>query len=68
MTQREFDKKMREIFGAPKEGYDYDPYLDCRVDEEVSHPAADALMCDLLKSLGYGDGVAVFVRAHKWYA
>lgn len=56
MTPAEFAAKMRGIF--PTTGYD----------EEVAHSAADALMAELLTALGYGDGVAVFDAAEKWYA
>ncbi|MCR8982653.1 hypothetical protein P4V86_19365 [Brevibacillus laterosporus] len=56
MTPDEFEKRMKEIF--PKGSYD----------EEIAHQKADELMCDLLRSLGYGSGVEVFEKASKWYA
>lgn len=37
-------------------------------DEEDQHRDADGLMCNVLRSLGYGDGVAVFNKMHKWYS
>jgi hypothetical protein len=37
-------------------------------DEEQKHAAADELMCELLKSLGYEKGVQVFDDMDKWYA
>lgn len=37
-------------------------------DHEANHGEADDLMCALLRSLGYGDGVAVFEAGYKWYA
>lgn len=37
-------------------------------DVEVVHASMDALMCDVLKSLGYEKGVDVFVGTYKWYA
>lgn len=37
-------------------------------DVEGCHGAMDDLMCEVLRSLGYGDGVDVFEAAEKWYA
>ena len=37
-------------------------------DVEECHAAMDDLMCEVLRSLGYGDGVDVFEAAEKWYA
>lgn len=37
-------------------------------DTEKSHAMADRLMCDLLKGLGYGAGIAVYNSMDKWYA
>lgn len=36
--------------------------------EESSHIECDAIMCELLKSLGYGEGVKIFENMEKWYA
>ena len=54
LTPEKFAEKMREIFER----------RDC----EMAHHAADELMCDLLRSLGYGAGVEVFENADRWYA
>jgi hypothetical protein len=56
MTPESFANAMRQIF--PAVGYD----------EEISHQAADTLLCETLRELGYGEGVAIFEEAHKWYA
>lgn len=56
ITPEEFAKRMQEI---------HDRYLD---DEEVVHSEMDDLMCDLLRELGYGEGVDIFDKTHKWYA
>lgn len=56
MSPEEFTKEMRECF--PAEGYD----------EEGAHSAADHIMCDLLRELGYNEGVEIFEKADKWYA
>ncbi len=37
-------------------------------DEEESHRNADRLMCDLLRSLGYGEAVERFLASTRWYA
>ena len=36
-------------------------------DIERRHKKMDALLCDVLCSLGYGDGVEVFKSAGRWY-
>ena len=36
-------------------------------DADQSHLAAEELMCDLLKTLGYGQGVKVFLGMYKWF-
>lgn len=37
-------------------------------DPEQGHVDADDLMCEVLRQLGYGDGVTVYVAMTKWYA
>ena len=37
-------------------------------DIEYSHIKADELMCDILRELGYSEGVEIFENMHKWYA
>jgi hypothetical protein len=37
-------------------------------DPEYYHGKMDELMCELLRSLGYGDGIDIFESAEKWYA
>lgn len=54
MTPEEFKNRMLEI----SDNYD----------EEMAHIYADGLMCDLLRELGYGEGVDVFEDMPKWYA
>ena len=53
MTPGEFKKKMDYIG-------DFDP--------EGCHVKADILMCDLLRSLGYKDGIEIFENHMRWYA
>lgn len=37
-------------------------------DTEIAHCNADEILCDLLKSLGYGDVVSEYEKINKWYA
>ena len=56
MTPEEFAERMKLINDNPS------------FDEERTHFLADALMCDVLRLLGYGEGVATFYQLDKWYA
>ena len=56
MTPEEFAERMREIV----ERY------GC--DAESSHGAMDGIMCELLKSLGYEEGVNIFGNSKRFYA
>lgn len=56
MTPEEFSYKMSDI-----ELLHYDS-------PEESHLLMDLLMCDLLESLGYGNGVAIFKESCRWYS
>lgn len=56
MTPEEFHERMKAFDGG-RFG-----------DAEEDHRQADDLMCELLRSLGYGDGVSVFENMTKWYA
>lgn len=37
-------------------------------DTEEAHGQADDVLCDLLRSLGYGDVVDAWKKVPKWYA
>ena len=37
-------------------------------DEEDAHIEADAVLCDLLKELGFEDVVELYEKIPKWYA
>ena len=41
---------------------------DEMVDEEIAHIAADHILCELLKELGYQSVVDAFDDVSKWYA
>lgn len=56
MTPEEFKKEMQQI---------KDDYGD---DREVVHVKMDELMCKVLVSLGYHEGVQIFNDTEMWYA
>ena len=56
ITPAEFEDKMKEIIN------------DNSIDQELKHTAADDLMMEVLKSLGYEKGVQYFDAMEKWYA
>lgn len=37
-------------------------------DIEITHMMMDALMCDVLRALGYEKGIDVFRGTYKWYS
>lgn len=56
MTPDEFYRELQKI------------WLKCGNDYESSHSEMDDLMCDLLESLGYKDGIEFFKKSHRWYS
>lgn len=52
---QEAAKRMKEIADNPDNRHD-------------DHIAADALLCQVLRSLGYGEAVCQFKRIKKWYS
>jgi hypothetical protein len=56
MTKEDFAARMEFIINA----YPWN--------RELQHIEMDALMCELLRSQGYEDGVNIFVNHPKWYA
>ena len=56
MDPDEFARRMKKI--SERE--------DC--DEEIMHHNADTLMMEVLRSLGYQEGVEIFDWMPKWYA
>ncbi len=61
MTPEEFKKAMIEIVGRTPEKKGYG-------DPEGSHSAADDLLCQVLKDLGYNEGIEIFLESERWYA
>lgn len=64
LTPEEFAKMMKDISDKLVNPPECRPYYD----KEDAHIEMDYLMCDLLRSLGYGDGVDIFENTDKWWA
>jgi len=60
MTPEEFVDKMRNTIEKC--------YSSPRCDAEDIHYDLDMCMCDLLRELGYGEGVDIFLAQERWYA
>lgn len=60
---RDGDMTREEII-AQLEGWTRPEGGDC----EIAHIEADALLCELLRQLGYGDVVEAWEKVEKWYA
>lgn len=60
MSPEEFADKMTKIASHVDEFGHFD--------DEVVHIKADDLMCDLLRSLGYQEGVHIFENLPKYYS
>lgn len=61
MTPLEFEEEMRKIRSRYIDNCGWD-------DEEICHEKMDELLCEMLRQLGYGGGVAIFDGTNKWYA
>lgn len=59
MTPEEFKQKMTDA---------YHDHYEVNDDEEVVHYVMDGIMCELLRDLGYGEGIDIFNNTPKWYA
>ena len=63
ITPKEFAERMKAL----KESADDWPDKEDSVCPEATHEDAEGIMCDLLKALGYGEGVGYFEQMTKWY-
>ena len=54
-------KKVSNALNDPPEGH---PYYD----EENAHADMDTIMADLLRQLGYVEGVSIFDCTDQWYS
>ena len=63
MTPEEFANAMKKASDNLNDPTGH-PYYD----EEVAHMQMDDLMSDLLRQLGYGEGIDIFENTNKWYS
>lgn len=56
MTPEEFKRTINALHSM----FEHDP--------ERFHKHADELMCELLRSFGYGAGIDIFENTKKWYS
>lgn len=56
MTPQQFKEEMERTY--PARGYD----------PECAHSHADYIMMQILRQLGYGEGLDIYDKAEKWYA
>lgn len=55
ITPEEFAKRMQKL-------------KDLNINyQEMAHKNMDALMCMVLKELGYGEGVKIYLSTDKWF-
>ena len=64
----EQEPEQRHWGGTPQEFAEKMYQLAENGDAEADHIKADELMCQLLTSLGYGEGVKIFREMYKWYS
>ena len=67
ITPESFAEQMREI-SETEYIYNEKMCMSFGIDEETRHIMADDLICEVLESLGYADGVNVFREMPKWYS
>ena len=63
MTPEEFAKAMKKASDNLNDPTGH-PYYD----EEVAHSEMDGIMANLLRQLGYGEGIDIFENTNKWYS
>ena len=63
MTPEEFAKVMKKASDNLNDPTGH-PYYD----EEDAHSKMDGIMADLLRQLGYGEGIDIFENTNKWYS
>lgn len=55
ISPKEFAEEMKRI-------------AERKTDEEACHIEMDDYMCDVLRQLGFEEGVATFMNTPKWYS
>jgi len=68
ITPEEFAFKMQVYIDTEENAESSHQYLYNKYDKEDMHRDMDNLMCKVLKSLGYEEGVTIFEKALKWYS
>ena len=65
ISPKQFAKEMTKI-----KDFAIREYVDeaANIDLVMLHIQADNLLCETLRSLGYGDGVDVYHRINKYYS
>lgn len=63
MTPEEFSKEMKKASDNLNDPTGH-PYYD----EEDAHRKMDGIMTDLLRQLGYREGIDIFENTNKWYS
>ena len=63
MTPEEFAKAMKKASDNLNDTTGH-PYYD----EEDAHSKMDGIMADLLRQLGYGEGIDIFENTNKWHS
>lgn len=61
MTPDEFAERMRAAIEDANKAYG-------RRDCETSHASTDQIAFDLLRELGYGEGIDIALSETRWYA
>lgn len=61
MTPAEFAEAMEDI-------RNYESGHGIGYDKEVRHVSMDNLMCNVLRQLGYGEGIDLYEQTSRWYA
>ena len=64
MSPDEFKERMQK---ASEITYTFTTGLT-QFDAESAHSEGDDLMCQVLRELGYGEGIDIFEQMEKWYA
>jgi hypothetical protein len=65
MTPDEFKEKMAALYEANARETGWMPDVPGKA--EIAHKAADELLCECLRQLGYGEGVDIYKSKPKWY-
>lgn len=65
ITSEEFSSRIKIIAGYDSAN---ENWMDKYRDHEHDHRVADDLICEILESLGYSEGIKIFKDMTRWYA